>query len=161
MKKDKQAFTLIELLVVVLIIGILAAVALPQYQKAVLKSRVMEVLPFVRAVYEAEKVYFLANGEYTKNMDELDIDVSCPSGWTCVIGQNVWTGGEPADMDKVEVYRTDTETLGVNFIYGKHAEFEDMLYCWGKETDPLAVSVCKSLGTELRIGDGFARYRIN
>ena len=56
-------FTLIELLVVVLIIGILAAVALPQYQVAVEKNRVTEVLTFFRAVYQASRLCVLEKGE--------------------------------------------------------------------------------------------------
>ena len=64
-----QGFTLIELLVVVLIIGILAAVAVPQYQKAVEKSRMVEAAVDVRAIAQAHQLYFLENGEYLLPQD--------------------------------------------------------------------------------------------
>ena len=72
-----QAFTLIELLVVVLIIGILAAIALPQYQKAVEKARIAEAVVNLRAIANAHQVYYLANGVYLgpSDMDKLDVQV--------------------------------------------------------------------------------------
>ena len=75
---NRKGFTLIELLVVVLIIGILSAVALPQYQKAVLKSRMAVLLPIVKSIQQAEEIYWLENGHYTENFH--DLDIKAPGG---------------------------------------------------------------------------------
>ena len=80
-KNNKKGFTLLELLVVVLIIGILAAIALPQYKRAVEKAHAMEAVQTVKTVSDALHRYYLihnkfpdeqANWGWTK---ELDIDM--------------------------------------------------------------------------------------
>ena len=79
---NNNAFTLIELLVVVLIIGILAAVAVPQYQKAVEKSKSAQALTILKTVYNAAEAYYLANGTYATSFDELSVDIP----WTGIQG---------------------------------------------------------------------------
>jgi len=86
MKNNNKGFTLIELLVVVLIIGILAAIALPQYTKTVEKSRSAEALLNLKAISDAANRNYLLSGAYVNgdgtamnDFSGLDIDVPTTS----------------------------------------------------------------------------------
>ena len=79
-------FTLIELLVVVLIIGILAAVALPQYTKAVEKSRAAQALSALKSLGASYQTYYMANGESATQFDQLDVEMD----WN---GNEKWFSG--------------------------------------------------------------------
>ena len=82
MKMNTKGFTLIELLVVVLIIGILAAIALPQYFKAVEKSRAAEALSLFGSIVGAEQRYYMVRDSFTNQFNNLDLDFSGAQGDT-------------------------------------------------------------------------------
>ncbi|HBA61138.1 MAG TPA: hypothetical protein DCZ92_10030 [Elusimicrobia bacterium] len=76
MKNVKQGFTLIELLVVVLIIGILASVAIPQYFKIVEKGRAAEGISALSAMGGAQDREMLRTGAYTSDISTLDVSAT-------------------------------------------------------------------------------------
>ena len=93
-RKVKNGFTLVELLVVVLIIGILAAIAVPQYQKAIEKSKAVQAITLLRAVQKAQEAYFLANGKLATDFNELIVDIP-------------WTGRRATSTGTIAQYVKD------------------------------------------------------
>ncbi|MDD7578727.1 MAG: prepilin-type N-terminal cleavage/methylation domain-containing protein [Elusimicrobia bacterium] len=154
---QKQGFTLIELLVVVLIIGILSAVALPQYTKAVEKSRAAEALAVVRTLRTAQEAYYLANGSYTSEIKDLDVDVP---GSDDVYGgvsrrKTKWFSyGLNPTAHKMIVANRLPEDKSYVFVYNG-----DYVFCRGYSS--AGKTLCKSFGGEQVSDGGYESYKVD
>jgi prepilin-type N-terminal cleavage/methylation domain-containing protein len=144
MLNKTNGFTLIELLVVVLIIGILAAVAVPQYKKAVEKSRAAEALIIVKSIAEANKVYYMANGAYALHMEDLDIHIPgtpVTFGTLTRVHTNWFEYGTQGSGNPATIavgHRLPDLPYFFNYFHA-----DDAICCYGSTKEGLAV--CKSL----------------
>ena len=111
-KSNTGGFTLIELLVVVLIIGILAAIALPQYEKAVAKTRYVNLIMAGKTLKDAMEIYYMANGTYPRFWNELDIKYpGCEESSSSYY--MLW-----CDKFAVDIFAGDTKNLLFYDTYG-------------------------------------------
>jgi prepilin-type N-terminal cleavage/methylation domain-containing protein len=121
----KQGFTLIELLVVVLIIGILSAVALPQYTAAVEKSRSAEAVTAMNTIEKALQLRILQGGNMFKHLSDLhdmltEGDIGLQGEWPSTskwVGKHFNISSNWCSSDSVEgrcmysIYRNGTNIL--------------------------------------------------
>lgn len=141
-KLIKKGFTLIEVLVVVLIIGILTSVALPQYQKAVEKSRAVEGMTLAKAVGDAEQVFYSTYNRYTKFIDELDLSVPASTKhWE--MNMDFAT-----DSDKPIVYTRSADTSYDDRWYIYYTLKDGRLWCGARSGNDKTNKTCRSLGSK-------------
>ncbi len=154
MKSEKSAaFTLIELLVVVLIVGILTAIAVPQYQTAVLKSRAAEMLLLGGKLRDAQKIYYLENGNYATDISSLSITL--PAGFVIDASspQTALRKGKRVQQGRyIDILRSgerkvevSTEDNALTYYFWFDTR-DDAIYCTVPQGNAWE-RVCKSQGT--------------
>ena len=179
---NKKAFTLLELLVVVLIIGILAGIALPQYQMAVDKSKFAGYQTLAKNLADAYQRYRLAHDDAPQDLDELDIDL--PAGYTktsltkqsCAVFGDTYcciTYPESGYQAGFSVcgHKDNSIAMKLSMIASNNITNISRKYCYAKTDNARAIRLCESLPYKTKDSDslatqsghktGYTRYELN
>jgi type IV pilus assembly protein PilA len=114
LKNVKAGFSLVELAVVVVIIGVLAAFAVPRFRASVERSKAAEAFNYLSAVQAAQERYHARQSTYADDLSVLDIKLTAPKYFSV---------GTPAPGESGDIQDSWTLTLtrsGASAGYGEY-----------------------------------------
>ena len=158
MKNERKGFTLIELLVVILIIGVLAGIAIPQYRKVKMKAELSQMLVYMDAMKKSVKNYYIANRSYPTDITVLDAGLE---QYAIELGASKWIANGSSKY-RVAFFKGDIECMvhpeviaciNKNFyVLRFHDHISEQYrgqtrctYSWRSKNKELSESICKSI----------------
>ena len=144
----QQGFTLLELMVVVLVISLLAGVAVPQYKRAVSKSRYKTMFALAKAIHVGQEHFQLSEGHYAQDLSRLAISApEYSSGDISVVLHN-----DDLHSYFLVAHKKLNNTL---VTYNDHSpSHPGNVYCEAKAEDELAIWLCEEALHGTKVEDG-------
>jgi type IV pilus assembly protein PilE len=107
----RSGFSLVELTIVVVILGVLSMMAVPRYRTVVEQSKASEAFVYLDQIAKGQEMYNARNGEYSDNLNKLDIKASKP---------NHFSIGTPTSTDWQTKWEVKLTRSGPSSGYGNY-----------------------------------------
>ncbi|HBK21382.1 MAG TPA: pesticin [Planktothrix sp. UBA10369] len=129
-RKKEEGFTLIELLVVIIIIGILAAIALPSFLSQANKAKQSEGKQYISSLNKGQQAFFVENNKFTSSVSELGIGLKTQtSNYIYSLTASTTSATSLATPQNTDALKGYTGGVGLVAVAGSDAKTAQSILC--------------------------------